>query len=780
MTLSQTPHRPSHEEQNEHAKNLHHLDVSQESEARNGHLDNEAEIHLTQETRVIFNQSHLPAIPRLASRSLSEARRHARLRRRFIRSSMRRAQHQAIRRSHKTILASTLGTIIPLLLLILLVGGALGTAFLYYASQKSALANIAEKFPADNLKIYDSTGTLVDELADQGTRTSVPLDQISLDATHATIAIEDKDFWTNQGVDFTAVVRAATDDLRYGHIVSGASTVTQQLIKRGILGPQVTFDRKLREMILAIGLTHQMSKKDILNLYLNTIYYGEQAYGIDAAAQTFFGLQDQPGKPAAMQLDLAQAAMLAGLPQSPSALDPLYNKQAALDRQQAVLGQMVAQGYISAQDELQAESEARASDFFKPTAPPNLAPHFSQYVLQELQTLINNHQISAQDLSRSGLSIHTTLNLSLQNQILQEARQHIQDMAYHNMSNAAVVGIDFHTGALFTLLGSIDYNNTSIDGQFDVATDGYRQAGSSFKPFVYATAFADGWSPGTPISDTPLSIQLPPGSDPPTYAPKDYDGAYWGQLTVRQALQNSRNVPAVRTLEFTGIQPSLQTAQDMGITSYNGTPGYSMVLGGLGTHLLDETSAYGVFANGGVRVPPYSIESITDPTGKVLYQHKQPAGKQIINPQVAGLITNVLSDNPARTREFGPCSPLLLFDAPSDYANCQGPIRPAAAKTGTTDDFKDNLTLGYTTDYVIGVWAGNNDGSPMVNVSGIDGAAPIWHDAMLLAEQGKPIQGFTLPPGLIQATVHYPGGVTSTDWYLPGTVPAGAAILGQS
>ena len=376
------------------------------------------------------------------------------------------------------------------------------------------------------------------------------------------------------------------------------------------------------------------------------------------------------------------------------------------------------------------------------------------------------------------------MNLALQNQILQEAQQHIQEMAYHNMSNAAVVGIDFHTGAIFTLLGSIDYYNTSIDGQFDVATEGYRQAGSSFKPFVYATAFEDGWSPGSPISDTPLSIQLPPGSDPPTYAPRDYDNTFWGPLTVRQALQNSRNVPAVRTLVFTGIQPSLQTAQNMGITSYNGTPGYSMVLGGLGTHLLDETSAYGVFADGGVRVPPYAIQSVTDPTGKVLYQHHQPAGQQVISPQVAGLMTNVLSDDQTRQREFGVCSPLMLYDGPPYSYSCQsgdtGPVRPAAAKTGTTDDFKDNLTLGYTTDYVIGVWSGNSDGSPMINVSGVDGAAPIWHDAMLLAEQGKPIQNFTLPHGLIYATVHYPGGVTSTDWYLPGTVPAGAAVLGES
>ena len=785
MALSEAPHRSANEEQNQPDKNSNHREsLSEASETVTERLKNDQSVDPVDEAQTISDWHYRPIIPRASAPRMSYARRHAMLRRHFLRSNMRRTQQQAIHRDRKLVLVGTLGTIIPLILLIMLLAGAIGVAFLYYASERSALGSIAQNFPPDSLKIYDSTGTMVYELTDQGTRTSVPLNQISPYVTHATIAIEDKDFWTNQGVDFTAVVRAAADDLRTGQIVSGASTITQQLIKRGILGPQVTFDRKLREMILAIGLTHQFSKQDILNLYLNTIYYGEQAYGIDAAAQTYFGLHDQPGKPAALQLDLAQASMLAGLPQSPSQLDPLYNKPVALNRQQAVLGEMVIQGYISAQDELRAESEAQASGFLKPTAPPNVSPHFSEYVLQELQTLIDNHQISAQGLSRSGLNIHTTLNLTLQNQILQEAQQHIQQMAYHNMSNAAVVGIDFHTGAIFTLLGSIDYNNTSIGGQFDVATQGYRQPGSSFKPFVYATAFEMGLSPGSPVSDTALTVQNPPGSDQPTYSPKDYDNTYWGPLTIRQALQNSRNVPAVRTLVYTGIQNSLATAQDMGITNYNGTPGYSMVLGGLGVHLLDETSAYGVFANGGVRVPPYSIQSVSDPTGKIIYQHQQPAGKQVISSQIAGLMTNVLSDDKTRQREFGVCSPLMLYDGTPYSASCQsgntGPVRPAAAKTGTTDDFKDNLTLGYTTDYVIGVWAGNNNGEPMLNVSGVDGAAPIWHDAMLLAEQGKPIQNFTLPHGLIGATVHYPGGVTSSDWYLPGTVPSGATILGQS
>ena len=383
MALSEAPHQPfneKHQQQDQNSSRRH--SYAEDSQIVYGRLNGERAADLVDEAQTTAEWQYLPRIPSTAARSESDARRHAMRRRRFLRSQVRHTQYQAARRSRKFILASTLGTIIPLLLLILLLGGATGAAYLYYASEKTALASIATNFPPDSLKIYDATGTLIDELADQGTRTTIPLKQMSPNAVNATIAIEDKDFWTNQGVDFIAVVRAATDDLSSGQVVSGASTITQQLIKRGILGPQVTFDRKLREMILAIGLTHQMSKQDILNLYLNTIYYGEQAYGIDAAAQTYFGLQDQPGKPAAAQLDLAQASILAGLPQSPSGLDPLYNKQAALDRQQAVLSQMVIQGYISTQDALQAEKEASAQDFLKPTAPPNLAPHFSQYDLQ--------------------------------------------------------------------------------------------------------------------------------------------------------------------------------------------------------------------------------------------------------------------------------------------------------------------------------------------------------------------------------------------------------------
>jgi penicillin-binding protein 1A len=700
---------------------------------------------------------------------------------------MRHSQRRAIHRSHMTILSVSLSTLLPFVLLVTVLGSLLGIGLLYYNSEENALANIASALPEDSLKIYDARGNLIDELSDHGSQTTIPLSQIPKVLQNATIAIEDKDFWTNQGVDFLAVVRAALDDLRSGQIVSGASTITQQLIKNAIVGPEVTLDRKLREMILALGLTHQMSKQEILTLYLNSIYYGEQAYGIDAAAHVYFNLQDRPnGQSAASQLDLAQASLLAGLPRSPSQLDPFVNPQGALARQQTVLQEMVDQGYITTQQALQAEKEASQPGFLKQGgAPPNLAPHFSQYVLQQVQTLIDQHIISASDLSRSGLRIYTTLNLSLQNQILKIARSHIEAMAAdHNMSNAAVVLIDYHTGAILTLLGSINYNDRSIDGQFDVATDGWRQPGSSFKPFVYATAFEKGWSPGTPIEDSPITIQLPPGSNPPTYSPQNYDHKFHGNVTLRYALQNSFNVPAVKTLMFAGIQDSLHTAEAMGITGYKGTPGPSMVLGGLDIKLIDETAAYGVFANNGLRVPPYAITAITDQNGKLLYQHTVPKGQQVISPQIAGLITNVLSDDQSRQYEFGVCSPLMLYDGTPYSPACQhgdtGIVRPSAVKTGTTTDFKDNWTVGYTTDFVMGVWAGNNDGSPMYNVSGIDGAAPIWHDAMLYAERGHPITNFVLPHGLIRATVHYPDGVTSTDWYLPGTVPPNGIILGVS
>ena len=390
------------------------------------------------------------------------------------------------------------------------------------------------------------------------------------------------------------------------------------------------------------------------------------------------------------------------------------------------------------------------------------------YALKELATTLH---VKQPDLARSGLLVSTTLDLPLQNRILKIAQQHIGELSKaHHMSNAAVVMIDYHNGGIHVLLGNIDPNNPQ-NGSFDVATQGYRQPGSSFKPYIYATAFADGMSPGMPVLDAPFTIRLCCGL--PSYSPSNYDLHFHGLLSYRYALQNSFNVPAVKLLTRVGVDSALHTAQMMGITDFQGTPNYTMVLGTLSIHLLDQTSAFGVFANGGVRIPPHAIDTVADTQGRLIY-HFVPIGKRVISKQVAFITTNVLSDNSSRTFEFGKCSALYLYSNTQTqcYQGDPGSIRPAAVKTGTSQEFRDNWTVGYTTDYVMGVWAGNNDNSPMVNITGVDGAGPIWHDSLLLAEQGHPISGFTNPGGVVQRTVRYPAGITTTDWYLQG-MPVG-------
>jgi penicillin-binding protein 1A len=610
--------------------------------------------------------------------------------------------------------------------------------------------------------MYDMHGTLIYQMVDQGLQTSLPLSKISPYLMHAEIAIEDQYFWTNPGYDITGIVRAALSDLTHGHVVSGGSTITQQLIKNAIVGDEVTVTRKLQEIILAPAVTRYYTKEQILDMYLNTTYYGEQAYGAEAAAFTYFNLQDTPTKTAAQQLDIAQAAMLAGIPSSPIAHDPFLYPKAAYARMLAVLQQMYLQGYITYEQEMAARFEALQPGFFhRGLVHTNLAPHFVSYALSELARDLH---VKVSDLSRAGLVVSTTLDLPLQNKVLEIARQHIAELAaVHHMSDAAEVLIDYHNGDLRVLLGNLDPSNPQY-GAFDVATQGYRQSGSSFKAFVYATAFAEDISPGMPVLDGPLTIALCCGL--PSYTPHNYDQKYHGLISFRYALQNSFNIPAVKLLMRVGVDDSLHTAEAMGITDFTGTPNYTMVLGSLGTHLLDETSAYGVFANGGVRIPTHAIDTVTDTRGHVIL-HVQPQGKQVISKQVAFLLTDVLSDNNSRTYEFGKCSALSLYsNSMTDcYLGNPGTIRPAAVKTGTSNNFADNLTVGYTSDYVMGVWAGNNDNSPMVNVTGVDGAAPIWHDSLLLAEQGRPIVPFVNPGGLVKKTVHYPG-ITTTDWYL--------------
>ncbi|GAC1393377.1 MAG: hypothetical protein NVS4B11_29000 [Ktedonobacteraceae bacterium] len=674
----------------------------------------------------------------------------------------------------------TLGSTLMSLLIVLLSlsGAGAYTAFRFYNDTQykyiPRVTTLHDLLPHDNLKMYDSKGVFIGELTDQGLHTAVTLDNVSPSLINATVATEDKNFWTNPGVDILRIIRAALDNVQSGHVVEGGSTITQQLIKNLVVGNEASIVRKLQEIALTPQVNSRYSKRDILQMYLNSIFYGEQAYGIDAAANIYFDIEDtQGGPPASSKLDLAQAAMLAGLPNSPDAYDPLRHPKAAINRCQTVLDLMLNQQYITKVQAIDAIKEARSPGFFKrPTSLTNRAPHFFNFVLTQLQQI---YHLKREQLSRSDMVVYTTLDIALQDKIQKIAQKQVADLftTGHNVSNAAEVLIDYHTGAIISLLGSIDYNNTSIDGQFDVATQSYRQPGSSFKPYVYVTAFEQGASPAQAVADRPLTILLP-DSIPPTFTPENYDMRYHGHMTLRCALQNSLNIPAVRVLQHVGIDNAMKTAHDMGITSYEGTPGYSLVLGGLGVKLIDHTSAMGTFANGGVHMPYYAIQKVVFASTNQTYGHANTNGTRVLSPQLAYMMTNVLSDNESRKPEFYDCNVLQLFSNSRNecWAGNRGTVRPAAAKTGTTTDFRDNWTMGYTTDYVMGVWVGNDNNTPMYNILGVDGAAPIWHDSMLVAEQGHPIRDFTYPGGLQQATVTYPDGVRSTDWFLPGTVPS--------
>ena len=458
----------------------------------------------------------LPVTTPRQTASLTDLRRRKRLRKLFLRHLSRkqlRAARARERQASHRLWTTVLSTMLSLLLVFLSVGGA--TAYVAYkfitTTQKvydGRLLTIHDLLPPDNLRIYDSKGVLLDQMADQGLHTTVTFDQVAPDLLNATVATEDKDFWSNSGVDLLGIIRAFLTNLQNGRIVEGGSTISQQLIKNLIVGNASTIVRKLEEIVLAPQLNSHYTKKDILAMYLNTIYYGHLAYGIDAAATVYFGLQDQPGRSAASQLDLAQSAMLAGLPSNPSFFDPAVNFQGATDRFKGVLGLMYSQGYITNVERYDAINEEQNPHFFKfGLTLHDLAPHFDNFILDQLTSMY--HLKNRSDLSRSGLIVYTTLDINLQNQIQKIMQDHIAQLRdAHHLTNAAEVLIDFHTGAILSMLGSVNYNDTSIDGQVNVAL-AYRQPGSSFKPYVYVTAFEQGASPAQAIDDKQTTFPVP-------------------------------------------------------------------------------------------------------------------------------------------------------------------------------------------------------------------------------------------------------------------------------
>jgi 1A family penicillin-binding protein len=635
--------------------------------------------------------------------------------------------------------------------------------YAYYARDLPDPSALSHRQLFQTARIFDRNGKLLQEINDPsgGRRILIHLADVPAVMRGATIAAEDASFYDNPGFDPRAVLRATYQFVRTGAPQSGASTITQQLVKNTLLGPQQTAERKIKEAFLAMELTRRYSKDEILEMYLNEIFYGNQAYGIEAAAETYFG---KPAK----DLTLAEASLLAGLPQAPALYDPYTNLSGARERQQYVLDQMVRTSLIS---EAERQAAERAPLNLKPptSASAEEAPHFVTYVRQLVED-----RFGTAAMFREGLQITTSLDLEMQHVAEQAARSHIKDIKARNATNAALVSIQPKSGEVMAMLGSVDFNDASINGQVNVALS-LRQPGSTLKPFTYATAFTKGWNPATLLMDVPTTF----GGN---YRPNDFDNQFPGPMHARQALAQSRNIPAVEALQFVTVPEMLATAHRMGITDLRDPQrfGLSVTLGGGEVKLLDLAYAYSAFANGGRQVgaevspdhretdfrefDPVSILKVTDSTGKVLYEYKPPSGTEVMDPRVVYQITSILSDDQARAPTYGRNSVLNL------------PNRPAAVKTGTTDEYRDSWVVGYTPDLVTGVWVGNTNNTPMKDVLGVAGAGQIWHDFMATVLQGTPSTPFNPPQGVAEAEVCALSGLLPTPECRENSLPIHGTI----
>ncbi len=609
-------------------------------------------------------------------------------------------------------------------------------------------------------RIRDREGNILYEINDPegGFRDYVTLEEVSPWVIVATVATEERDYFTNPGFSIPAIARAVVQNYREGAVVSGASTITQQLTRQLLL-PEAeraerTYERKIKEIFLAAELGRRFDKKKVLELYLNQIYYGNLAYGIEAAAQTYFDKS-------ARDLNLAEASFLAGLPQAPVIWDPVTNKSNALLRQQQVLNLMLEAGCIdtgstglilpcTTQAEIaaaQADLAAVAAREYRAPAIQAKYPHWVVYVQQQLEELFGPSIYTA------GFDVYTTLDPRLQELAQQQVEATLAGLADRNVTNASVIVEDIKTGAILAMVGSRDFDDESIDGQVNIALTP-QQPGSSIKPFTYLAAFRQGWTPATVIWDVPIEYEIPGFG---VYAPVNYDGRFRGPVTVRQAIANSLNVPAVLTLDHVGVPALLQVLNDVGISSL-GDPsnpnnyGLSLTLGAGDVYLLEWTNAFATIGNGGVYRPVYAIERI-ERNGVPIegYPYQVPPGRQAIDAGHAYLMQSILSDKVARIPSFGENTPL-------------SPPYPAGAKTGTTNDFRDNWTMGFTTEIAVGVWVGNTDNSPMVNVSGVTGAGPIWRGIMDGATEWYPPQEFPRPPSVFPQTVCRDDGTLAADY----------------
>ena len=599
-----------------------------------------------------------------------------------------------------------------------------GGGFVYWIStfKTPDLGSFEKRKIIQSTKIYDRTGkVLLFDLHQDTKRTVVPITEISRNIKNATVAIEDEEFYQHGGIKFTSIIRALLANLIKGGYTQGGSTITQQVVKNSLLNSEKKISRKLKEWVLALKLEKVMTKDEILGAYLNEAPYGGNIYGIEEASQVYFGKN-------ASDLTLGESAYLASLPNAPTFFSPYGpNVKRLTERKNLVLSKMLNNGFMSKEEYDLATKEVVT--FYPQDRLGIKAPHFVIYIIKQLED-----KYGRKTVEEGGLKVTTTLNFDLQQKAEDVVKKYsAENLQKFNASNAAITAIDPKTGQILVMVGSKDYFSKDIDGNFNVTT-AHRQPGSAFKPIVYAAAFNKGFTPDTVLFDLPTEFQAScnlqelsttteiKAPKDECYAPQNYDNLFVGPITLRNALAQSRNVPSVKILYLTGIENALRLAKNMGIDDLSDTNQYglSLVLGGGEVTPLDLTAAYGVFANNGVKNPKISILKVEDKDGKTLEQFN-PRSSVVMPEETAQKISNILSDNVARTPLYGNRS-LLYFEN-----------RDVAAKTGTTNDYRDAWTVGYSPNLVVGAWVGNNDNTPMEKkVAGMI-VTPMWRAFMDIA-----------------------------------------------
>lgn len=588
---------------------------------------------------------------------------------------------------------------------------------------------------AQSSHLYDRNGKLLYEIYRDVNRTKIDLDQVPETVIDATIAIEDKNFYNHNGISFFGgIVRAAKDTYKTKSL-QGGSTITQQLIKTSLLTPERTVERKLKEMFLALWAERIYSKDEIMEMYLNQVPYGGSSYGIREASKVYFGKD-------VSKLSTGEAALLAGLPKAPSIYSPFINPDLAKRRRNEVLFQMLDQGYLTKQQFDNAYQENLS------VLPPTInirAPHFVMYAKEQLED-----EFGVKKVEESGFEVTTTIDIELQNKVEEILQEEIEKLKNLGATNGAVIVMNPENGEILAMVGSVDYFRDGY-GAYNVTTS-LRQPGSTLKPVLYSLALQNGYTAATRIQDTPIVFNIA-GSDP--YQPKNYDLRYHGYVPIRYALGNSYNIPAVKVLNSIGVDSFISYGKKLGIDSWQDSSrfGLSIALGGAEVTLLDLTQVYSVFANGGYRVEPTSFVKIEDNVGSIV-SRVGSSKIRVIDGGVSFIISDILADNKARTQAFGSSNPLYI------------PGYEVSAKTGTTNDYKDALTIGFTDKVVVGVWVGNNDNKPMHRIAGSLGAGPIFNRVMTYMLENYDAAGKMSQPDDVVAMPCYGSDV---EYFLRGT-----------